>query len=109
MGMPALGDVAAAIAAGLVFCLGEQPPKKSRIEQHERLPLSRARDEGVIRKGHSVREFLRHAFETWILAQHFTGRQGAALQMRARRSECSYGSRYPRRRRMGLGSGRDAR
>ena len=79
MSMPASGDLAEAIGAGLAFCLGEPPPKKSRIEQHQRLPLSRARDEAAIRKGHSVREFLRHVFETWILAQHVYWSVGRGL------------------------------
>src|SRR5205823_2648938 len=70
MDAPASGDLVPAIAAGLAFCLEEPPAEEIRIERHERLPLSRARAEAQVQKDHSIQEFLRHVFESWVLAQH---------------------------------------
>jgi hypothetical protein len=79
MGTPASTDLVPAIAAGLALCLEEPPPDESRIAQHERLPLSRASDETEVRKDHSVREFLRHVVESWVLAQHVYWSVGRGL------------------------------
>jgi hypothetical protein len=79
MNTPASKDLVQAIAVGLAFCLEEPPPDEIRIEQHERLPLSRARNEAEVRKGNSIQEFLRHVFESWVLAQHVYWSVGRGL------------------------------
>jgi hypothetical protein len=71
MDAPTSEDIVPAIAAGLASCLLEETPSEEiRIERHERLPLSRARAEVEVQKDYSVQEFLRHVFESWVLAQH---------------------------------------
>jgi len=79
MSTPASKELVPAIAAGLAFCLEEPPPDKIRSEQRERLPLSRAGDEAEVRMDHSVQEFLRHVFESWVLAQHVYWSVGRGL------------------------------
>ena len=79
MDAPASGDIVPAIGAGLAFCLKEPPPEEIRIERHERLPLSRARAEAQVQKDHSIQEFLRHVFESWVLAQHVYWSVGRGL------------------------------
>jgi hypothetical protein len=79
MDNPASGDMVPAIAAGLAFCLEEPPHANIRIERHERLPLSRARAEAHVQKDHSVPVFLRHVFESWVLAQHVYWSVGRGL------------------------------
>src|SRR5205823_8896384 len=76
---PASKDLVRAIAVGLAFCLEEPPQDEIRIEQHERLPLSRARNEAEVRKETSIQEFLRHVFESWVLAQHVYWSVGRGL------------------------------
>ena len=65
-----LGDIVPAISAGLAFCLEEPPPEEIRMERQERLPLSRARAEAQVQKDPPFPEFLRHVFESWVLALH---------------------------------------
>jgi hypothetical protein len=79
MDTPASGDLVPAIASGLAFCLAETPPDDIRIERHERLPLSRARAEAEVQKDRPVQEFLRHVFESWVLAQHVYWSVGRGL------------------------------
>jgi hypothetical protein len=50
--------------------LTEVPQEESHTEQHERLPLSRARKETAARASAPVEEFVRHMLEAWVLAQH---------------------------------------
>lgn len=63
-------DLPSSIASGLAFCLAEPPGQATRPQQHERLPLARAQKEAAARAHHSVFEFTRHVFESWVLAQH---------------------------------------
>lgn len=79
MDVPASEDIVPAIAAGLAFCLEEPPPEEILMERHERLPLSRARAEAQVQKDHSLQEFLRHVFESWVLAQHVYWSVGRGL------------------------------
>jgi hypothetical protein len=79
MNAQASGDIVSAISAGLAFCLKEPPPEEIRVERQERLPLSRARAEAQVQKDHPVPEFLRHVFESWILAQHVYWSVGRGL------------------------------
>jgi len=43
------------------------------------LPLWRAREEAAVRKELPVEDFLRHVFESWILAQHVYWSVGRGL------------------------------
>ncbi len=79
MDTSASGEMVPAIAAGLASCLEEPPPEELRIERHERLPLSRARAEAGVQKDRPVQEFLRHVFESWVLAQHVYWSVGRGL------------------------------
>lgn len=79
MGQPTDGDVASAIAASLAFCLAEASPGEKRIERQDRLPLWRAREEAKVREDLPVEEFIRHVFESWILAQHVYWSVGRGL------------------------------
>lgn len=67
---PTGGDLANSIATGLAFCLSEASQAESLAERTDRLPLLRARLEAASRAGDSIEEFLRHVFESWVLAQH---------------------------------------
>src|SRR5262249_14295994 len=80
-------DLAPSIAAALAFCLAETRARKIRYERHDRLPLSRAQDEAAVRANGTVEAFLRHVFESWILAQHVywsVGRGLAAARARGK-------------------------
>jgi hypothetical protein len=79
MAQPGDGDVAPAIAASLAFCLTEVSPGEKRTERQDRLPLWRAREEAKVRDGRPVEEFMRHVFESWILAQHVYWSVGRGL------------------------------
>ena len=67
---PADGYLARSIAAGLSFCLTESLQAISNGQQTDRLPLYRAQQEADARASGSVKELMRHVFESWILAQH---------------------------------------
>lgn len=68
--VPTDGDLVRSIATGLAFCLTEVSQAESHAERTDRLPLFRARQEAVVRTGGSIEEFVRHVFESWVLAQH---------------------------------------
>jgi hypothetical protein len=76
---PSASDLARSIVAGLAFCLAEVPSEESRFERQDRLPLSRARHEAAVRADGTVKEFLRHVFESWIFAQHVYWSVGRGL------------------------------
>jgi hypothetical protein len=63
-------DLASAIADGVAFCLAQPLPQEDDHERTDRLPLSRARREARARLGAPARDFIRHALESWVLAQH---------------------------------------
>jgi hypothetical protein len=79
MNNPDANDLAPAIIASLAFCLREISPGERRSERPDRLPLWRAREEAAVRKESPVEEFLRHVFESWILAQHVFWSVGRGL------------------------------
>jgi hypothetical protein len=79
MNKPGANDLSQSIAAAISFCLTEAAADESRYERHDRLPLVRARHEADVRKDGSVEEFLRHVFESWILAQHVYWSVGRGL------------------------------
>jgi hypothetical protein len=72
-------DLAPSIAAALAFCLSEASGEYNRHERQDRLPLFRAWREAEVRKHGPVEEFLRHVFESWILAQHVYWSVGRGL------------------------------
>jgi hypothetical protein len=72
-------DLARAITRGIAFCLTEPPKKENHFERHDRLPLSRARREAQARERGSTRDFIRHIFESWVLAQHVYWSVGRGL------------------------------
>lgn len=63
-------DLPYSIALGLACSLTEPTGKATRHQQAERLPLVRAQKEAAARARTSVFEFMRHVFESWVLAQH---------------------------------------
>src|SRR5439155_3073910 len=65
--------------AALSFCLSDEPQGKGPEERHDRMPISRARREVAARADEPVRAFLRHVFESWILAQHVYWSVGRGL------------------------------
>lgn len=79
--------LASAIGVALAFCLAEQDEQHNRFEQHDRLPLSRARKEAAIRTDDTVDSFLRHVIESWVFAQHVYWSVGRGLADARARSE----------------------
>jgi hypothetical protein len=79
MDNPDANDLAPAIVSSLAFCLREVSPGEKRSERQDRLPLWRAREEAAVRKEAPVEDFLRHIFESWILAQHVYWSVGRGL------------------------------
>jgi hypothetical protein len=63
-------DLPYSIVLGLALCLTEPVEKEQVPQPVERLPLARARAEATARAEASVHEFMRHVFESWVLAQH---------------------------------------
>jgi hypothetical protein len=75
----AAGDLAPSIVAGLALCLTEASTGETRFERQDRLPVFRAQQELSVRAESAVDEFLRHVFESWILAQHVYWSVGRGL------------------------------
>jgi hypothetical protein len=67
---PASGDLAPSIVAGLALSLTEASTGETRFERQDRLPVFRAQQELSVRAESAAVEFLRHIFESWIIAQH---------------------------------------
>ena len=67
------------ISRGIAFCLAESPKQENQFERHDRLPLFRARREAIARETGSTRDFVRHVFESWVLAQHVYWSVGRGL------------------------------
>ena len=65
---PELDHLPHSIARGLAFSLTEKTPDLN--QQPERFPLWRAQGEATARSVSSVRDFVRHVLESWVLAQH---------------------------------------
>lgn len=63
-------SLARRIAVGLGFCLMEPIKEPTAAQPTDRLPLSRANKEALARAHGSVHDFVRHIFESWVLAQH---------------------------------------
>jgi hypothetical protein len=67
------------IIRGIAFCLAEAPKEENQFERSDRLPLVRARREAIARETDSTRDFVRHVFESWVLAQHVYWSVGRGL------------------------------
>jgi hypothetical protein len=72
-------DLAQTIIRGIAFCLSEAPSQDDQFERPDRLPLFRARKEARARDKGSSRDFVRHVFESWVLAQHVYWSVGRGL------------------------------
>jgi hypothetical protein len=81
LSVPSAPDLAASITASLAFCLAEASQRESDFdfERPDRLPLFRARRETRAREEGSSRDFVRHVFESWVLAQHVYWSVGRGL------------------------------
>jgi hypothetical protein len=79
MKTPASGDLAPSIGAAIALCLFKTDANETRYERQDRLPLFRAWHETDVRKDGPVQEYLRHIFESWILAQHVYWSVGRGL------------------------------
>jgi hypothetical protein len=68
---PASAELPRSIVTGLAFCLRATDTEPAAdAQQRDRLPLARARQEVAARAEDPVAEFVRHVFESWVLAQH---------------------------------------
>lgn len=76
---PGAADLAPQIVAGFALCLAEPPQEDEHFERPDRLPLFRARREAIARENGPVRDFVRHVFESWVLAQHVYWSVGRGL------------------------------
>jgi hypothetical protein len=63
-------DLPRILVAGLAFCLTSTDDAESATERDDRLPLRRARREARSLGASTLEDFLRHVFESWVLAQH---------------------------------------
>jgi hypothetical protein len=72
-------DLASSIADSLSFCIAEAPEHGQLFERTDRLPLFRARREAEAWGSASVKDFVRHVLETWVLAQHVYWSVGRGL------------------------------
>jgi len=81
LNVPSCPDLAARITGALAFCLAEAPQQESHFdfERPDRLPLFRARREARAREEGSIKDFVRHVFESWVLAQHVYWSVGRGL------------------------------
>jgi hypothetical protein len=77
--VPPSPDLPQTIIRGIAFCLAESPKQENHFERPDRLPLFRARLEAVAREKESSRDFVRHVFESWVLAQHVYWSVGRGL------------------------------
>ena len=76
---PAGTDLAPSITAAIAFCLAEPPQQVNDFEQPDRLPLFRARQEAAARENGPLKDFVRHIFESWVLAQNVYWSVGRGL------------------------------
>jgi len=76
---PSQADLASTIADGLAFCIAEAPEQGQIFERADRLPLSRARREAEAWAQAPAGNFVRHVFESWVLAQHVYWSVGRGL------------------------------
>jgi hypothetical protein len=72
-------DLPRAIIRGIAFCLAEPPESENVFQRPDRLPVSRALREAHARENGSVRDFIRHVLESWVLAQHVYWSVGRGL------------------------------
>ena len=68
-----------AVTRGIAFCLAEALEPESIFQRPDRLPVSLAHREGQARENGSVRDFIRHVLEGWVLAQHVYWSVGRGL------------------------------
>lgn len=73
------GGLASSIVDALAFCLKEATDHGQDFERVDRLPLSRAKREAEAWGRSSTDAFLRHVFESWLLAQHVYWSVGRGL------------------------------
>ena len=76
---PDAADLAPAIVAAFALSLAEPPYEEEHFERPDRLPLFRARREAIARENASIRDFVRHVFESWVLLQHVYWSVGRGL------------------------------
>ena len=81
LNVPSVPVLAPSIAAGLAFCLADASQQESHFdfERPDRLPSFRARNEARAREEGSIKDFVRHVFESWVLAQHVYWSVGRGL------------------------------
>ncbi|MER8954541.1 hypothetical protein NKH98_17735 [Mesorhizobium sp. M0833] len=72
--------LAAAIAQALALCIAHTPQDPETFDREDRLPLRRAGKEANARRQVEARELIRHAIETWAIAQHVYWAVGRGLQ-----------------------------
>lgn len=72
--------LAAAIAQALALCIAHTPQDPETFDREDRLPLRRAGREANARRHAQARELVRHAIETWAIAQHVYWAVGRGLE-----------------------------
>lgn len=70
----------AAIARGLAISLAAAQSDPEPFDREDRLPVSRAKSQAISRADEPLRGLIRHAIETWVLAQHVYWAVGRGLQ-----------------------------
>ena len=76
---PSHPELALTIRDGLSASIAEAPEHGQIFERADRLPLFRARREAEAWKAAPAWNFLRHVFESWVLAQHVYWSVGRGL------------------------------
>ncbi len=77
--IPFSPDLPQTIIRAIAFCLAETPKQENHFERPDRLPLIRARREAIAREKGATKDFVRHVFESWVLAQHVYWSVGRGL------------------------------
>jgi hypothetical protein len=72
-------ELVSSIVDGLALSLAEAPQQDQLLERADRLPLFLARQEAEAWGDHSIKDFVRHVLESWVLAQHVYWSVGRGL------------------------------
>jgi hypothetical protein len=77
---PLREGLALSIARGLALSLANAPGQVQPYDRDTRLPLAKAAQQAQVRSGQRAGDLVKHAIETWALAQHVYWAVGRGLQ-----------------------------
>lgn len=80
LALPFRDGLAAAILRGLALSLANAPEKPQPYDRPDRLPLAKAAQQAKARREQPAQALVKHAIETWALAQHVYWAVGRGLQ-----------------------------